>query len=67
MEKAYHTRYYLNYTKFATSDSTTGTGLGLYICKNIIEAQGSRISAEIILMIKEQPLDLHCPFHYKLN
>ena len=46
MERVFQKRLPKLFTKFTTSDSNTGTGLGLYICKCIVEAHGGEICAE---------------------
>ena len=47
------------FTKFATR-SDSGTGLGLYISKNIVEAQGEKYGLKIMLMVMVQPFTFRC-------
>ena len=34
------------FSKFFSTSGTTGTGLGLYICKSIVDAHGGKIWAK---------------------
>lgn len=47
------------FTKFA-SKSLSGTGLGLFISKSIVEAHGAGYGQRITQMAKEQPFLLVC-------
>jgi signal transduction histidine kinase len=48
------------FTKFS-SKSVIGTGLGLFLSKNIVEAQGAKYGPRITKMAKEQ--HLHLAYH----
>jgi signal transduction histidine kinase len=47
------------FTKFATK-SESGTGLGLFISKSIVEGHGGRMWAENIVMVMEPQFLLVC-------
>ncbi|HZA07030.1 MAG TPA: ATP-binding protein [Nitrososphaeraceae archaeon] len=57
------------FTKFATkSDTGNGLGLGLFICKSIIEAHGDRIWAENNKNIRGATFYFSLPFTtYQIN
>ena len=50
------------FTKFATK-SDRGTGLGLFLSKNIVEAHGGRFGQRITIAHMEMELRLHLFFH----
>jgi K+-sensing histidine kinase KdpD len=48
------------FSKFSISNSTTETGLELFVCKNIIETHDGKTWPKITPIKMEQALALHC-------